>query len=176
MKALLEFLAESLESKGSNYDEFMKRIKNAKSNNGKGLIFQFINNDNTVDFSDEIGKYSSMIIPYNVKNTYSFIKFKGGNSQVPVDKFIKVLNGKQVEEYEFTSSGFPQRGPAVFDEKHTYTIKVFQFDVDDATKLSGKQLNFIERPNLYFGVKSSGFFGIATIDRKYIWDVVKKYL
>lgn len=173
MKNLFEYICEAW---GSNYDEFMKRIKNAKSKNGKGLIFQFINNDGASDFTNEIGRYSSMIIPYNVKNTYSFIKFKSVSSQAPVDKFIKILKGKQVDEYEFTSSGFPYRGPVTMEVNHKYTVKVFQFDVEDATKLSGKQLSFIEPPNMYFDVSTSGFFGIASIDKNYIWDVVKKYL
>lgn len=165
-----------MEAVESNYDIFMRRIKDAKSNNGQGLILQFINNDGSVDFSDQIGQYSSMIIPFNVRNTYSFMKIKGASSQAPVDDLIRKLAGKQVDEYTFTSSGFPHRGVAGADVEHTYTVKVFQFNIEDATKLSRKQLNFIEQPNMYFGVSTSGFFGITSIDKKYVWSTVKKYL
>lgn len=165
-----------MEATGSNYDTFMDLIKDAKSNNGQGLILQFINNDGSVDFSEQIGYYSSMIIPFNVRNTYSFIKIKGANSQAPVDALIKKLAGKQVDEYAFTSSGFPHRGAVGGDVKHKYTVKVFQFNVEDAIKLSKKQLNFIERPNMYLRACSSGFFGITSIDKNYVWNTVKKYL
>ena len=173
MKPLHEYIMETVES---NYDAFMRRIKDAKSNNGQGLILQFINNDGSVDFSDQIGQYSSMIIPFNVRNTYSFMKIKGANSQAPVDALIKGLAGKQVDEYTFTSSGFPHRGVVGTNANHTYTVKVVRFNIEDAAKLSRNQLNFIERPNMYFGVSTSGFFRITSIDKNYVWNAVKKYL
>lgn len=173
MKPLCEYIIEAM---GSNYDTFMDLIKDAKSNNGQGLILQFINNDGSGAFSEQIGYYSSMIIPFNVRNAYSFIKIKGANSQAPVDALIKKLAGKQVDKYTFTSSGFPHRGAVGADAEHTYTVKVFQFNVEDATKLTKKQLNFIERPNMYLRACSSGFFGITSIDKNYVWNTVEKYL
>lgn len=174
MKSLQDYITEAL---GSHYDEFMSRIKDAKTDkNGVGIIFQFINNDGSWDFDTEIGRYSSMIIPYNVRNSYSFMKFVGAKSKTPVDSFIKVLGGKQIDEYEFTSDGFPQRGPVMGRKNHTYTVKVFRFDATAAAKLTKKQLPFIENPNMYFGVKSSGFFGIVSIDRPFIWNVIDEFM
>lgn len=174
MKQLFDYIAEAA---GSNYDEFMDRIKKAKTNsNGQGIIIQFINNQKSVDFDTEIGYFSSLIIPYNVRNTYSLMKFKGASSRTPVDNFIKKLKGKQVGECEFESSGFPHRGPAMYNVSHTYTVKVYLFDVEEASKLTRKQLSFIEKPSMYFGAHSSGFFGIVSIDRPYIWDVIDEYL
>lgn len=173
MKQLSEYIMEAM---GSNYDTFMDLIKDAKSKNGQGLILQFINNDMSSDFSEQIGYCSSMIIPFNVRNSYSFIKIKGSSSQAPVDNFIKKLGGKQVDKYTFTSAGFPHRGAVGGDVEHKYTVKVFQFNVEDATKLTKKQLNFIEQPNMYIRACSSGFFGITSIDRNYVWNIVNKYL
>ena len=174
MKPLFDYISEALDS---HYDEFMSRIKDVKTDKkGVGIIFQFINNDRSSDFNNEIGQYSSMIIPFNVRNTYSFMKFQGAKSKAPVDSFIKALGGKQIDEYEFTSSGFPQRGPVMGQVNHTYTVKVFRFNVEDASKLKKNQLSFIENPNMYFGVKSSGFFGIVSIDRPFLWNVIDEFM
>lgn len=175
MKPLFDYISEALDS---NYEEFMNRLGNAKCDSkGVGIILQFINNDKSSDFDTEIGRYSSMIIPFNVRNTYSFMKFVGATSKTPVDSFIKALGGKQVDEYEFTSDGFPQRGQVKMgNNDHVYTVKVFRFNVKDALKLKKQQLSFIEKPSMYFGVKSSGFFGIVSIDRPCIWDVINEYL
>jgi hypothetical protein len=175
MKSLFDYISEASDS---HYDEFMNRIENAKCDGkGVGIILQFINNDKSSDFDTEIGRYSSMIIPFNVRNTYSFMKFVGATSQAPVDSFIKALGGKYVDEYEFTSDGFPQRGQVKMgNNDHVYTVKVFRFNVKDALKLKKTQLSFIEKPSMYFGVKSSGFFGIVSIDRPCIWNVIDEFM
>ena len=175
MKSLFDYISEASDS---HYDEFMNRIENAKCDSkGVGIILQFINNDKSSDFDNEIGRYSSMIIPFNVRNTYSFMKFMGATSKTPVDSFIKALGGKQVDEYEFTSDGFPQRGQVrMGNNDHVYTVKVFRFKVADALKLTKNQLSFIEKPSMYFGVKSSGFFGIVSIDRPCIWNVIAEFM
>ena len=173
MKSLLTYISEAM---GSNYEEFKSRLEDVKSKNGKGLIIQFIDDEDSANFTNEIGAYSSMVIPYNVKRSYSLMTFRGANSKTPVDKFIKTLGGELVEELTFKSSGFPHRGPSMFDVDYKYTVKVFQFNIEDATKLSEKQLKFIERPEMYFIDHSSALFGIASIDKKYIWDIVEKYL
>ena len=173
MKPLSVYISEAM---SSNYEEFKSRLENVKSKDGKGLIIQFIDEEKSANFTDKIGLYSSMVIPYNVKSTYSLMTFKGANSRTPVDNFIKKLGGELVDEMTFKSSGFLHRGPVTMDVNYKYTVKVFQFDIENATKLSEKQLNFIERPDMYFKVSTSGFFGIASIDKKYIWDVVKKYV
>lgn len=173
MKSLLTYISEAM---SSNYEEFKSRLADVKSKNGKGLIIQFIDDERSVKFTDSIGLYSAMAIPYNVGSTYSLMTFKGANSKTPVDKFIKKLGGELVEELTFKSSGFPHRGPVISDVNYKYTVKVFTFDVDNANKLTGSQLKFIERPEMYFRPRSSALFGIASIDRKYIWDIVKKYL
>ena len=173
MKTLFEYISEAM---SSNYEEFKSRLEAIKSKNGKGLIIQFIDDERSANFTDKIGLYSSMVIPYNVRNTYSLMTFKGTNSRTPVDKFIKKLGGELVDELTFKSSGFPHRGPVTMDVNYKYTVKVFQFDIENATKLSEKQLKFIERPDMYFKASTSAFFGIASIDKKYIWDIVGKYL
>lgn len=173
MKSLSTYISEAM---SSNYEEFKSRLEDVKSKNGKGLIIQFIDDEDSANFTNEIGAYSSMVIPYNVKRSYSLMTFRGANSKTPVDKFIKKLGGELVEELTFKSSGFPYRGPSMFDVDYKYTVKVFTFDVDNANKLTGSQLKFIERPEMYFIARSSALFGIASIDKKYIWDIVEKYL
>ncbi len=173
MKSLLTYISEAM---SSNYEEFKNRLEDVKSKNGKGLIIQFIDDERSANFTNDIGLYSSMVIPYNVNRSYSLMVFKGTNSKTPVDKFIKKLGGELVEKLTFKSSGFPHRGPSMFDVDYKYTVNVFQFNIEDAAKLSEKQLKFIELPEMYFKNRSSALFGIVSIDKKYIWDIVEKYL
>lgn len=180
MKPLIEYLNESIDS---NYDAFMQHINDVKAKNGKGIIIQIINNEHSVDFSDKIGYHSAVVIPFNNKrNGYSLMRFKyGNNSDIyskgytgNINDFIKSLQGKLVEEFEFDAEA-PTYSTAVgFSHKHKYTVKVYQFDVEKASHLTNRQLKCIEP--LYYKTCRSALFGVTAFDRKCIWDIVKKYV